>query len=142
MDLSSISAVDLSARIKRREISCRAVMAGYLARIEELNPVHNAIVNLRPARELLAEADACDAELARGDHRGWMHGLPQAIKDLSWARGLPATQGSKLFENFVPDHDSLHVERVKDAGAIIIGKTNTPEFGLGSNTYNDVFGRT
>jgi amidase len=142
MDLSELSALELSARIKRREVSCREVLASHLARIEALNPKHNAIVNLRPAREVLAEADACDAELARGHHRGWMHGLPQAIKDLSWARGLPATQGSKLFEHFVPDRDSLHVERVKAAGAIIVGKTNTPEFGLGSNTYNDVFGKT
>jgi amidase len=142
MDLSDLSALELSARIKRREVSCREVLAGHLGRIEALNPKHNAIISLRPARELLAEADACDVALARGEHRGWMHGLPQAIKDLSWARGLPATQGSKLFEHFVPERDSVHVERVKAAGAIVIGKTNTPEFGLGSNTYNDVFGKT
>jgi amidase len=142
MDLSQLSALELSTRIKQRQVSCREVMTAHLARIEAHNPGHNAIVNLRPARELLDEADACDAELGRGHHRGWMHGLPQAIKDLSLARGLPATQGSKLFEHFIPDRDSLHVERVKAAGAIVIGKTNTPEFGLGSNTYNDVFGKT
>src|SRR5258705_12721317 len=71
-----------------------------------------------------------------------MHGLPQAIKDLTATKGIRTTQGSRIFKDFVPAADAIHVERVKRAGAIIIGKTNTPEFGLGSNTYNDVFGRT
>src|SRR5438046_1803497 len=123
MELTERRARELSAWIRQRQVSCREVMAAHLARIETFNPTHNAIVNLRPARELLAEADACDQALARGEYRGWMHGLPQAIKDLSLARGLPATQGSKLFEHFIPDRDSLHVDRVRAAGAIIVGKT-------------------
>ena len=73
---------------------------------------------------------------------GWMHGFPQAIKDLTATKGIRTTQGSRIFKDFVPAADAIMVERVKRAGAIIIGKTNTPEFGLGSNTYNDVFGRT
>ena len=132
MDLTELSAVELSKRIRRREISCREVMEKYLERINVYNPTHNAIVNLRPARDILAEATKRDEQLSRGEHLGWMHGLPQAIKDLSWVEGLPTTSGSKLFEHFVPVRDSLHVERVKAAGAIIIGKTNVPEFGLGS----------
>src|SRR6516164_4360568 len=142
MDLTELSAVELSKRIRRREISCREVMAKYLERIDVYNPTHNAIVNLRPARDILAEATKRDEQLSRGEYLGWMHGLPQAIKDLWWVEGLPTTSGSKLFEHFIPVRDSLHVERVKAAGAIIIGKTNTPEFGLGSNTYNNVFGAT
>jgi hypothetical protein len=90
MVLTDLSAVELSKRIRRREISCREVMAKYLERIDE--------------------------QLSRGEHLGWMHGLPQAIKDLWWVKGLPATSGSKLFEHFIPDRDSLHVERVKAAG--------------------------
>ena len=142
MDLTELSAVELSKRIRRREISCREVMEKYLERIDVYNPTHNAIVNLRPARDILAEATKRDEQLSRGEYLGWMHGLPQAIKDLWWVEGLPTTSGSKLFEHFIPVRDSLHVERVKAAGAIIIGKTNTPEFGLGSNTYNNVFGAT
>ena len=90
----------------------------------------------------MSQAKARDEELARGDVRGWMHGLPQAIKDLTATKGIRTTQGSRIFKDFVPTADAIHVERVKRAGAIVIGKTNTPEFGLGSNTYNDVFGRT
>jgi amidase len=107
-----------------------------------LNPLVNAIVSLRPAAALLAEAAAADRRLARGEPAGALHGLPMAIKDLSLTRGIRTTFGSLLYRDFVPSSDELYVERCKRAGAIIIGKTNTPEFGAGSQTFNAVFGAT
>ncbi len=141
-DLTALSAEALSRAIHAREVSCREVMAAYLARIERLNPHYNAIVSLRDADALLREADARDAQLARGESLGWMHGMPQAIKDLANATGLPTTLGSPLMRHFVPTQDGLMVARMKAAGCIVIGKTNVPEFGLGSHTFNPVFGTT
>lgn len=141
-DLTTLSAEALSRAIHAREVSCREVMAAYLARIERLNPHFNAIVSLRDADALLREADARDAQLARGHSLGWMHGMPQAIKDLANATGLPTTLGSPLMRHFVPTQDGLMVARMKAAGCIVIGKTNVPEFGLGSHTFNPVFGIT
>jgi amidase len=103
--------------------------------------VHNAIVSLRDGDELLREADAFDTKLKQGS-LGWMHGLPQAIKDIALTKGLRSTMGSPLLRDFVPAVDSLMVQRMKAAGCIVIGKTNTPEFGLGSHTFNEVFGVT
>lgn len=141
-DLTALSAEALSRAIHAREVSCREVMAAYLARIGRLNPHYNAIVSLRDADALLREADARDAQLARGESLGWMHGMPQAIKDLANATGLPTTLGSPLMRHFVPTQDGLMVARMKAAGCIVIGKTNVPEFGLGSHTFNPVFGTT
>ncbi|QLQ01258.1 MAG: amidase [Burkholderiaceae bacterium] len=141
-DLTALSAEALSRTIHAREVSCREVMAAYLARIERLNPHYNAIVSLRDADALLREADARDAQLARGESLGWMHGMPQAIRDLANATGLPTTLGSPLMRHFVPTQDGLMVARMKAAGCIVIGKTNVPEFGLGSHTFNPVFGTT
>ena len=135
-------AEDLSRALHRRELSCRELMQATLQRIARLNPHYNAIVSLREEAALLAEADARDAQLARGESLGWLHGLPQAIKDLSQAAGLPATLGSPLLRDAVPAQDGLMAARMKAAGAIVIGKTNTPEFGLGSHTFNEVFGLT
>ena len=123
-------------------MSCREVMAAVLDRIDERNPAVNAIVSIRERDELLAEAGERDDELARDESRGWMHGIPQAIKDLSATQGIRTTLGSRLLEHWVPDADSLMVARMKAAGCIVIGKTNVPEFGLGSHTFNDVFGTT
>ena len=146
MGLTDLSASALSAAIHAGNVSCREVMAATLARIDAVNPVHNAIVSLRDGDELLREADARDTELARGrSHtgtRGWMHGLPQAIKDISLTAGLRTTQGSPLLRDHVPTHDGLMVQRMKASGCIVVGKTNTPEFGLGSHTFNEVFGVT
>ena len=97
---------------------------------------------LRDEGALLAEAKACDARLARGERAGWMHGFPVAVKDLSDAQGLPTTLGSTATGKRMPAEDALFVQRMKRAGAIVIGKTNTPEFGLGSHTYNPVHGLT
>lgn len=141
-DITDLSALALSAAIAERRLDCRSVMAAYLARIDAINPRINAIVSLRPAEELLAEAEAADRALAAGDYRGWLHGMPFAVKDLSEAKGILCSFGSANYADFVPDYDDIQVERIRAAGAIIIGKTNAPEMGLGSHSYNPVFGVT
>ena len=146
MDITALSASALSKAIHSRQVSCRDVMQSFLVRIAAHNPLHNAIVSLRDEAVLLREADARDAELERGATAtgplGWMHGMPQAIKDIALTKGLRSTQGSPLLRDFVPTEDGLMVQRMKAAGCIVIGKTNTPEFGLGSHTFNEVFGVT
>lgn len=132
----------LSRAIHSREISCREVMATYLAHIDAVNPKVNAIVSRVDSERLMAQADECEQELAAGRSRGWLHGIPQAIKDLSATCDIPTSMGSPLFAGQTPDEDGLMVSRMRAAGAIFIGKTNTPEFGLGSQTYNTVFGAT
>ena len=142
MDITGLDATELSGAIHDRSVSCREVMSAYLDRIDARNDVLNAIVSLRDRDELLAESALCDDELDRGISRGWMHGFPHAVKDLAETKGLLTTKGSPLLKELVPDVDALHVERIRSAGAIIIGKTNVPEFGLGSHTFNPVFGAT
>jgi amidase len=141
-DLVAADALQLSEWIRLRQVSCREVMSAFLDHIERVNTQANAIVSLRERTTLLAEADERDARLARGEYLGWMHGMPQAPKDLTPTADIPYTQGSPLFRNEVPTADSLMAARMRARGAIFIGKTNTPEFGLGSNTYNTVFGTT
>lgn len=141
-ELVQLQAHELAQLIRLRQVSCREVMQAYLGQIERYNPAVNAIVSLRPADSLLAEADQRDAELARGEYHGWMHGLPHAVKDLSLTKGLRTTLGSPLYRDYIPERDGIMVERIRAAGAIIIGKTNTPEFGLGSHSYNPIFGAT
>ena len=138
----SHDASHLSRLVAERQLSCRELMQLSLERIAALNPVHSAIVALRDGDVLLAEAEACDRRLARGERAGWMHGFPIAVKDLSDAAGLPTTLGSPATGRRIAQEDALFVERMKRAGAIVIGKTNTPEFGLGSHTYNKVYGLT
>ena len=138
----ALSATELSRRIAARELSCAELMQSTLARIDAVNPRFNAIVSLRDAEPLLAEARQRDEELAQGRRHGWMHGFPIAVKDLSDAQGLPTTLGSPAIGKRAAAADALFVQRMKNAGAIVIGKTNTPEFGLGSHTYNTVFGTT
>lgn len=140
--LCRLNAVPLAAMIRRREVSARDVMVAYLDHIERANPIVNAIVSLRPRAELLDEAEAADRAVARGEKVGPLHGLPQAIKDLGFTRGLRTTLGSPLYADQVPDRDDIFVERMRAAGALIIGKTNVPEFGFGSNSYNPIFGLT
>ena len=141
-DLTAWSACELSQAIHHHTVSCREVMQAHLRRIATLNPRFNAIVSLVDEARLMAQADDCDAELARGHSRGWMHGFPLAVKDLVLSQGVRTTLGSPLMANFVPNQDSTTLARMKAAGAIVIGKTNTPEFGLGSHTFNEVFGPT
>jgi len=119
-------------------LSAETLMRATLERIAEVNPAVNAIVSLRDEAELLAEARAVD----EGPIRGPLHGLPVAIKDLADAKGLPTSMGSPSFAGQIADRDDLYVARMRAAGAAIIGKTNTPEFGLGSHTYNPVHGIT
>lgn len=137
-----MDAVALAAAIAARKVSCVEVMAAYLDHIDAINPQVNAIVALQERAGLMAQARERDAQLARGEHLGPLHGLPHAVKDLSPVKGLPMTMGSPILKDFIAPADALHVERIRKAGAIFIGKTNTPEFGLGSHTYNPVHGPT
>jgi amidase len=140
--ITDLDAHALSSAIHGRQLSCREVMQAYLARIHRLNPRLNAIVNLAPDAALLRQADERDAELARGASRGFMHGMPQAIKDTAHAEGFASTLGSPLLADAVAAQDSVFVARMKAAGCIVVGKTNMPELGLGSHTYNTLFGAT
>ncbi len=140
--IADLSACALSEHLHARKLSCREVMTAYLDRIDALNPRHNAIVSLQPRELLLAQADVRDTQLARGESMGWMHGFPMAVKDLAATAGIRTTCGSPLLADHVPEEDAIMVARMKAAGGIVIGKTNTPEFGLGSHTYNPVFGVT
>jgi amidase len=132
----------LRAAIHSRQVSCVEVMNAYLDHIDKFNPRVNAIVALQDRAGLLVQARQRDAQLSRGESMGPLHGFPHAVKDLQPVSGIESTQGSPILRNFVPSADSLMVERLRKAGAIFIGKTNTPEFGLGSHTYNPVYGVT
>jgi amidase len=139
--LVMMSAVELVRAIRARTLSCAEVMATFLDHINRFNPRVNALVSLQDADALMQQARVRDAQLARGEYLGRMHGLPHAVKDLSFTAGIRTTRGSPLLDA-VPDHDSILVERLKGGGAILIGKSNTAELGLGSQTYNPVFGTT
>jgi amidase len=128
-------AARLRAMMQRGEVSAEQVMQAHLDRIAAVNPTLNALVSLRPAEDCLAEARAADAARAAGAPLGPLAGLPVAIKDLAATRGLRTTKGSPLFADWVPEADAPMVARLRAAGAIVIGKTNTPEYGLGSNTF-------
>src|SRR6478672_9830906 len=141
-DIVMMDAASLESVIHSRKASCVEVMSAYLNHIEGLNAKVNAIVALQDRAQLLAQARERDAELARGESKGPLHGFPHAVKDLLPVKGIRSTWGSPLLKNFVPAADSLLVERLRNAGAIIIGKTNAPEFGLGSHIYNPVYGAT
>ncbi|KMO34113.1 amidase [Methylobacterium tarhaniae] len=141
-DLVMMRATDLARAIRDRAVSAREVMQAHLDQIARHNPAVTAIVSLRDPDLLLAEAEAADRDLAENGPRGPLHGLPHAVKDLSATAGIRTTQGSPLFRDTVPEVDAIHVARLKQAGAILIGKTNVPEFGLGSHSTNPVFGVT
>ena len=141
-DITDLDGQALSAAIHARDISCREVMGAYLARIHRLNPALNAIVNLGADEGLLAQADARDAQLARGQSCGWLHGMPLAVKDVSHAQGFATTFGAMALAGAVAAEDGLQAARMKAAGGIVIGKTAVPEFGLGSHTFSTLFGAT
>src|SRR4051812_19355598 len=140
-ELCFLPAHKLARLIRSRELSAVEVMDAHIAQIERVNPAVNAIVTFLPeqAREY---ARALDAAFARGEEPGPLAGLPVAHKDLIPTKGIRTTFGSPIFKDFVPDADALIVERQRTAGAITVGKTNTPEFGAGSQTFNPVFGPT
>jgi amidase len=128
----------ISAALDKGDLTATALMAATLDRIAARNPDLNAIVSLRDADALMRDAAAADA----GPRKGWLHGMPLAVKDLSNAAGLPTTMGSPALKDRIAATSDIMVQRMQDAGAIVIGKTNTPEFGLGSHTFNPVFGAT
>lgn len=138
----ALPAAAIVAGIRAREFSVREVAAAFLDRIDAVNPLVNAVVSLRPREDILAEADGLDGRAAAGDAAGALFGLPVAVKDLALTKGLRTTFGSPLFADHVPDEDEFFVARMRAAGAILIGKTNTSEWGLGSHTFNPVFGPT
>lgn len=140
-DLTRSSAVDLAAMVARREVSARELLDACLARIERVNPQLNAVVTLVPGMAY-EWADAADAATVGDADLGPLHGLPVAHKDLALTAGIRTTMGSPLLADFVPREDDLVVQRLRVAGAVTIGKTNTPELGAGSQTFNPVFGAT
>jgi amidase len=141
-DLCYSSGRELAQLVRARSVSARELMAAHLARIERINPRILAIVAKLDDDRCLALADDADRRLARGEPLGPLGGLPIAFKDLEPAVGFPCTRGSTIFRDFLPEEDSLLVERLRGAGAIPIGKTNVPEFGMGSHSYNRVYGTT
>ena len=140
-DLCTRPAREISALLQTRAVGAVEVLDAFLARIAALNPALNAIVTLDPERAR-AQAAAIDAARARGDPLGPWAGLPIAIKDMEPTRGMRTTLGSPIFRDWIPDRDALFVERLRSHGLVIIGKTNTPEFAMGSQTFNAVFGAT
>ncbi|TCO54740.1 amidase [Actinocrispum wychmicini] len=141
-DIVHLDALELSALIKTGQVSCVEVMRAYLDHIDRVNPQVNAIVGMLDRAELDRQARQRDQQLADGQYLGWMHGFPLAVKDLVSVAGLLWTQGSPLFADRIGEQDDLIARRMRAAGAIMVGKTNSPEFGLGSQTYNPVFGTT
>jgi amidase len=139
-DLADRSATELRGLIAARQASVSEVVGACLARVERLNPTLNAIVTLNP--RAMDDARDLDRRLARGEDPGLLSGLPVGIKDVTPVAGLRTTFGSRMYADYVPGEDALVVKRLRDAGAVILGKTNCPEFAAGGNTFNDVFGRT
>jgi len=140
--ITQLNASELSRAIHARDVSCEDVMLAYLKQWHRLNGRHNALISLRPAETLIDEARANDVALAQGHSKGWLHGIPQAIKDTSATQGLPTTYGCRTRARHIAPRDGIMAGRVKAAGAIVVGKTNVPEFGLGSHTFNELFGAT
>jgi amidase len=140
-EICVLGAVELARLIRAKQLSAREVVGAHLAQIERVNPGVNAIVTL-VAEQAMERARLADEELAHGRDVGPLHGLPIAHKDLQPTKGIRTTFGSPIYKDFVPAEDSLVVERLRRAGAIVVGKTNTPEFGAGSQTFNPVFGST
>ena len=141
-DLTALSAIELSRTIASGDTSCLEVMDAFLKKIESTNPHLNALVNLIPRDECLKLAKEADAAPRADEGVGWLHGIPLAVKDLSRAKGLATTCGSPLFRDGIATYDDPHVAHLRAAGAIVIGKTNVPEWGLGGHTDNPVFGLT
>jgi amidase len=141
-ELCFMRAVDMMDAIRAKKLSAREVMQAHLKQIDRVNAKVNALVTMVPEEHLMAQAAAADEALANGKWLGPLHGLPVAVKDLHETHGIRTTYGSPLHKDNVPDFDRLVVQREKEAGAIVLGKTNVPEFGFGSQTFNPVFGAT
>lgn len=141
-ELCFMSARELAACIRTGQVSARDVMQAHLDRIARINPRVNAIVSRLPGEACLALADEADTRLSRGEPVGPLHGLPIAFKDNQPVKGFPWTRGSRIFARDIPLGESVFVARLRAAGVIPIGKTNIPEFAMGSHTYNQLFGAT
>jgi amidase len=141
-EICFMKATELAAMIREKKLSVREVMEAHLRQIERVNPKVNAIVTLVKEDQLMEQARAADDFIAKNKSLAPLQGLPVAVKDLTETMGIRTTYGSPLYRENVPDYDALVVERMKNAGAIVLGKTNTPEFGMGSHTFNPVFGAT
>ncbi len=141
-EITAMTASQLSIAIRSRQVSCVEVMQAYLDRIHKINPVYNVIVSMVEDDLLIEQARFADQALSKEEYWGWMHGMPHAVKDLANARGLETSYGSPLFAGTIAENDDIHVSRIRGQGAIFIGKTNVPEFGLGSQSYNTVHGTT
>jgi amidase len=141
-DLTDMSASMLSAAIRERHVSCMEVMKAYLERIHRYNPVYNAIVSMVDDVELIKQAELADRALDKDEYWGWMHGMPHAVKDGKDVEGMPTSSGTPIFAGTIAEQDNLMIAKIRSQGAIFIGKTNLPEFGMGSQTYNTVFGAT
>lgn len=140
-ELCNYQAIELIQLVRNKKISVLELLNAHLQQIERVNPILNAICTLVP-EQAIEQAKAVDRAIANGTDPGPLCGLPIAIKDLTLTKGIRTTLGSAIYKDFIPDQDALYVQRLKQAGAIIIGKTNTPEFGAGSHTFNKVFGIT
>jgi amidase len=141
-EICFMQAVDLAVLLQNRKISAREVMEAHLKQIAKVNTKVNAIVTFVPEEQIMAQALAADESISKGKSMGTLHGLPIAVKDLRETKGIRTTYGSPLYKDFIPTEDTLIVERQKKAGAIILGKTNVPELGMGSQTFNPIFGPT
>ena len=141
-EICYMRAVDMVDAIRAKKLSSREVMQAHLKQIGRVNAKVNAMVTMVPEEQLMAQAAAADEALANGKWLGPLHGLPVAVKDLHETQGIRTTYGSPLHKDHVPNFDCRVVQREKEAGAIVLGKTNVPEFGLGSQTFNPVFGAT
>ena len=139
-EIAFLPAAEIARRVRARELSPVEVLDACMARVERLNPAINAVVTLNPrARD---EAEEVARRIARGEDAGALAGVPVGIKDVTEVAGVRTTYGSPLFADHVPAEDALVVQRLRAAGAVVVGKTNTPEFAAGGNTFNPVFGRT
>jgi amidase len=141
-EICFMSAKEMAELLRRKKLSAREVMEAHLKQIARVNSKVNAIVTLVPEDQLMAQALAADESATKGNFKGPLHGLPVGVKDLHPTEGIRTTFGSPLHKDDIPSFDCLVVEREKNAGAIVIGKTNVPEFGFGSQTFNPVFGAT
>ncbi|GJH29146.1 amidase [Caballeronia novacaledonica] len=141
-DIVSLDAIALSQAIQTRDVSCVEVLNAYLAHIDRINPAVNAIVAMQDRAVLHTLATERDTQLSRGENLGPLHGFPQAPKDILPVAGMVTTKGSPIYANEITRVDAVVFERMRKAGAIFIGRTNSPEFGLGGHTYNPVYGTT
>lgn len=141
-EIVELTAVDLTRKLATRELSSVEVLSAYFAQIDRLNPSVNAIVHEQPRDALIAQSKKLDDQIVKNGPVGPLHGLPQAPKDMMPVAGMVTSKGSPIFKDFVAPADAVAYERTRKAGAIFIGRTNTPEFGLGGHTYNNVYGAT